>query len=86
MIDYTEIKSAKTEIQNQERELTLCQLDYEIKVREYRIQSVNKVLDFIRAEYSAKREVDIDVLLCHCQNKLLGNIDGIEISLRSKTE
>ena len=47
----------------------------------YRIESVNRVLDFIRSEYRAGRVCDLDILLCHCQNKLLGNIDGTELSL-----
>lgn len=47
----------------------------------YRIESVNRVLDFIRTEYSQGRLCDLDTLLCHCQNKLYGNIDGVELSL-----
>lgn len=47
----------------------------------YRIESVNRVLDFIRAEYRAGRVCDLEILLCHCQNKLNGNIDGTELSL-----
>lgn len=47
----------------------------------YRIESVNRVLDFIRSEYRAGRVCDLETLLCHCQNKLLGNIDGTELSL-----
>ena len=48
---------------------------------EYRIESVNRVLNFIRNEYRAGRICDIEKLLCHCQNKLNGNIDGIELDL-----
>ena len=48
---------------------------------EYRIESVNRVLDFIRNEYRAGRICDLETLLCHCQNKLNGNIDGIELDL-----
>ena len=48
---------------------------------EYRIESVNRVLDFILNEYRAGRICDIETLLCHCQNKLNGNIDGIELDL-----
>lgn len=52
----------------------------------YRIESVNRVLDFVRSEYRAKRNVDIETLLCHCQNKLYGNIDGIELDLVKKDD
>jgi hypothetical protein len=48
---------------------------------EYRTESVNRVLDFIRDEYRAGRICDLEALLCHCQNKLNGNIDGIELDL-----
>ena len=47
----------------------------------YRIASVDRVLDFIRREYRCGRVCDLETLLCHCQNKLNGNIDGTELSL-----
>nr|DAM18525.1 MAG TPA: hypothetical protein [Bacteriophage sp.] len=47
----------------------------------YRIESVSRVLDFIRDEYRAGRICDLETLLCHCQNKLNGNIDGTELDL-----
>ena len=47
----------------------------------YRIESVNRVLDFIRDEYRVGRICDLETLLCHCQNKLNGNIDGTELDL-----
>lgn len=45
----------------------------------YRIESVNRVLDFIRDEYRVGRICDLETLLCHCQNKLNGNIDRTEL-------
>lgn len=47
----------------------------------YRLESVDRVLDFIRDEYRAGRICDLEALLCHCQNKLNGNIDGTELDL-----
>ena len=47
----------------------------------YRLKSVDRVLDFIRSEYRQGRLCNLDMLLCHCQNKLNGNIDGIELTL-----
>lgn len=47
----------------------------------YRLKSVDRVLDFIRSEYRQGRLCNLDVLLCHCQNKLNGNIDGVELTL-----
>ena len=52
--------------------------DYKVA---YRLKSVDRVLDFIRSEYRQGRLCNLDVLLCHCQNKLNGNIDGIELTL-----
>lgn len=45
------------------------------------MESVNRVLGFIRSEYVAGRLCDLETLLCHCQNKLSGNIDGTELTL-----
>ena len=47
----------------------------------YRLKSVDRVLDFIRSEYRQGRLCNLEVLLCHCQNKLNGNIDGTELTL-----
>ena len=52
--------------------------DYKVA---YRLKSVDRVLNFIRDEYKAGRICDLETLLCHCQNKLNGNIDGIELTL-----
>lgn len=52
--------------------------DYKIA---YRLESVDRVLNFIRGEYRAGRICDLEALLCHCQNKLNGNIDGTELTL-----
>lgn len=50
-------------------------------IRTYREESVYRVLEFIKNEYKKGRVCDLDTLLTHCQNKLNGNIDGIELSL-----
>ena len=43
-------------------------------------ESVNRVLEYIRvAKITDAKE--LDTLLCHCQNKLAGNIDGTELKL-----
>ena len=47
----------------------------------YRADSVDRVADFIRLEYRQGRLCDLEALLCHCQNKLNGNIDGTELTL-----
>lgn len=60
-------------------------LDLEDECREKRIEyrkySVNRVLSFIKDEYRCGRICNLDMLLTHCQNKLNGNLDGVELSL-----
>ena len=50
----------------------------------YRIESVSRVLEFIRLQYRQGKDIDMDSLLCHCENKIRGNIDGVELTLSSK--
>lgn len=79
--DYELCKCNLAEIKRHEKEITDIRLAYNSKIAKYRIESVNRVLDFIRSEYRAGRVCDLEILLCHCQNKLNGNIDGIELDL-----
>ena len=41
------------------------------------IEEVNNVLDYVRTYRKIITPHDIDMYLCHCQNKLNGNIDSI---------
>lgn len=41
---------------------------------------MNRVLDYIRVAKITEAK-ELDTLLCHCQNKLAGNIDGTELTL-----
>ena len=79
--DYELCKCNLAEIRRHEKEIVDIRFAYNSKIARYRIESVNRVLDFIRSEYVAGRVCDLEVLLCHCQNKLNGNIDGIELDL-----
>ena len=79
--DYEFCKCDLAEIRRHEKEIADIRLDYNSKIVKYRKESVNRVLDFIRSEYRAGRICDLETLLCHCQNKLNGNIDGTELNL-----
>ena len=79
--DYELCECNLAEIRRHEKEIADIRLAYNSKITKYRIESVNRVLDFIRSEYTAGRICDLETLLCHCQNKLNGNIDGIELTL-----
>ena len=81
--DYEFIKQKLQEVRNKEQELSTIRESIRKKQIEYRIESVQRVLDYIRG----KKITDssrLDLLLCHCQNKLNGNIDGIELTLKEE--
>lgn len=79
--DYELCKCNLVKIRQHEKEIADIRLAYNSKIVKYRKESVNRVLDFIRSEYRAGRICDLEILLCHCQNKLNGNIDGTELDL-----
>lgn len=79
--DYEFCKCDLAEIRLHEKEISDIRLNYNSKIVKYRMKSVSRVLDFIRSEYRAGRICDLETLLCHCQNKLNGNIDGTELTL-----
>ena len=79
--DYELCKYDLVKIRQHEKEIADIRLDYNSKIVKYRRESVNRVLDFVRSEYRAGRICNLEILLCHCQNKLNGNIDGVELDL-----
>lgn len=83
--DYNFCKSKMAEIRRHEEEIESIRKAYNDLIVKYRIKSVDRVLSYIRT----KRITDerrLDLLLCHCQNKLHGNIDGTEITLKESGE
>lgn len=79
--DYEFCGCNLAKIRQHEKAIADIRLDYNSKIIKYRMESVSRVLDFIRSEYGAGRICDLETLLCHCKNKLNGNIDGIELDL-----
>lgn len=79
--DYELCVRDLVEIKQHEKEIADIRLDYNSRIVKYRMESASRVLDFIRSEYGAGRICDLETLLCHCQNKLNGNIDGTELDL-----
>lgn len=49
---------------------------------------VNVVLDYVRSYSNAHKlkETDIDIYLCHCQNKLNGNINDVFLTFKDPAE
>lgn len=79
--NYELCKCNLAQIRQHEKEIADIRFDNNSKIAKYRMESVNRVLDFVRNEYRAGRICDLEILLCHCQNKLNGNIDGVELDL-----
>lgn len=78
--EYSHCKDMLAEIRDLEERAKEMRKEYQQEVVKYRIHSVNRVMEFIRfAKITDERRLDL--LLCHCQNKLNGNIDGTEIEL-----
>lgn len=76
-------EEVKIRIQSTERakiELEECKHEHEKLISEYRRHSVDRVLSYIRQKKITDAH-ELDLLLCHCQNKLNGNIDGTELNL-----
>ena len=78
--DYSFCKHKLAEIRNHEKEIETIRNVYNKLIVDYRIKSVYRVLDYIRTKKITDNK-ELDTLLCHCQNKLNGNIDGIELDL-----
>lgn len=71
-------------INEKRHELKELQKQIEVDLLQYRIDSVNRILDFIRFKNLPKDK--LDNYLVHCMNKLNGNIDGIELYLKDSDE
>ena len=79
---YQRCTDITQEIAETKRKLEKLETQKDSALTKYRIESANRVLTHIRCEIGRTSECkDIDKLLFHCQNKLNGNIDGIELSL-----
>ena len=78
--DYNFCKAKLAEIRRHEQEIESIRTAYNKMIVKYRMESVNRVIEYIRAAKITDAK-ELDTLLCHCQNKLAGNIDGTELKL-----
>lgn len=83
--DYDFCKRKLAEARRHEEEIKKIYEAYNKLIVKYRIESVNRVLAYIRAKGITDKK-ELDMLLCHCQNKLNGNIDGTELDLHYEEE
>lgn len=82
---FDELKNISKQIDMQKTLLEQLDNTLTIKTLEYRIKSVERVLDYINDKCWKKENVEnLQNLIIHCWNKLNGNIDGIELSLEDK--
>ena len=79
--EYEKLLRAERELSDLAKRREKLENDRKDFAYRYRVDSVDRVLDFIRSEYRQGRLCDLETLLCHCQNKLNGNIDGTELTL-----
>lgn len=79
--DYNFCKSKLTEIRRHESEIETIRKAYRELITKYRIKSVDRVLAYICMKGITDKK-ELSRLLCHCRNKLSGNIDGTELVLR----
>lgn len=80
---YEAIEEQRKERKNHIEQVNKIDKDIQVKLLEYRINSVKRILDYIHGN-QMKVASDLkrfDTLITHCCNKLNGNIDGIELEL-----
>lgn len=82
---YNKILAKQKEIDKMKIELERLQSEQNEMIADYRVCSVDRVLEYIRHKGITDAR-ELDVLLCHCQNKLMGNIDGTELDLNYEVE
>lgn len=78
---YGKVEVLRKELYKTEQDMVDIRNCLEKAKIEYRRESVNRILDYVRSEYRAGRVCDLEILLCHCQNKLNGNLDGVELDI-----
>lgn len=73
---YEAIEEQRKERDNHIEQVNKIDKDIQVKLLEYRINSVKRVLNYFKG-----LDKDTDNMINHCINKLDGNIDGIELEL-----
>jgi hypothetical protein len=62
------------EEQNEIGRMILVQKDL---IKELRKKEAENVIQYVRSRLKRLSSQEVDTLLCHCQNMLLGNIDNV---------
>jgi hypothetical protein len=78
-VRYKELQDRKAELKAELEKIELEELYF-------REEEVKNVLDYVRtySKLGVLDSNDIDTYLCHCQNMLKGNIDGIFLTFHKE--
>lgn len=80
-------KEMYEEFERKRNQVRTLKSEIEVETLEYRIASVKRVLDYINDKCWRKENMnDLHTYIVHCLNKLNGNIDGVELGLKEKTD
>ncbi len=74
---YEEIEAKRKERDKHIEEVNKIDKEIQIELLEYRINSVKRVLDYLKGI----DKDNTDTMIIHCINKLNGNVDGFELEL-----
>ena len=82
---YNEIERKREEMKIMETQVQQIDNEIQLEIEQYRNKSVTRVLEYIYNKCWNNENIDdLQNLIIHCLNKLNGNIDGIELSLKEE--
>lgn len=82
---YNEIERKRKERSIMERQVQQIDNEIQLEIEKYRNKSVDRVLEYINYKCWKNEDIyNLQDLICHCLNKLHGNIDGIELPLKEE--
>lgn len=82
---YNSIKNKINEMKIMEEQVKKIDREIQLDIEQYRNKSVVRVLEYINSKFWENENIDnLQNLICHCLNKLHGNIDGIELSFKEE--
>ena len=85
VIFYNEIERKRKEMHIMEKQVQQIDNEIQLEIEQYRKKSVKRVLEYINDKCWGKENIDnLHTLIVHCLNKLNGNLDGVEISLKEE--
>ncbi len=82
---YNEIERKRKEMHIMEKQVQQIDNEIQLAIEQYRNKSVKRVLEYINDKCWKKEDIsNLQNLITHCLNKLSGNIDGVELSLKEE--